>query len=194
VSELFREEFLRSLGPDFAPYRTDRRHFEGASAATPLDRELYLDLKMTISDNDVIKVSRMCEAARIGVRYPFLDRVVAEFATTVPASLKIRRGRLRWFFKQAYADLLPRAVRTKRKHGFGLPIPIWLRTDPALREMVHDLLLGSDCLVAAYLKPSALQDLVARHQRDTTSFYGTVLWNAVVLELFLRSRKPGALP
>lgn len=187
VSDLFREDFVESLGADFVPYDAERRHCDHAQAGSDLDRELYLDLKMVISDNDVIKVTRMCEAAGVEVRFPFLDRAVAEFAATVPAALKLRGGNLRWFFKEAYADLLPGEVRTKKKHGFGLPIPIWLRTEPALREMVHDLVLSPGSLAATYLLPSALRDLVARHERDASSFYGTILWNVLTLELFLRS-------
>jgi asparagine synthase (glutamine-hydrolysing) len=186
VSEFFRDDFVASLG-DFTPYDAERRHCDRAPAATDLDRELYLDLKLAISDNDIIKVTRMCEAAGVEVRFPFLDRAVAEFAATVPAALKMRGGALRWFFKEAYADLLPVEVRTKTKHGFGLPIPIWLRTEPALRDMVRDLVLGPDCRSAAYLRPAALRDLVAHHERDTSSFYGTILWNVLTLELFLRS-------
>ena len=192
LSEFFHEDLIESLGSDFAPYDDERRYCEDAKAETDLDRELYLDLKMAISDNDIIKVTRMCGAAGVEVRFPFLDRAVAEFAMTVPAALKMRGGQLRWFFKEAYADLLPGEVRTKKKHGFGLPIPIWLRTDPTLRAMVHDLLLSSGSRAAAYLRPAALQDLVARHERDTSSFYGTILWNVLVLENFLRSR--GAPP
>lgn len=187
VSEFFRDDLVESLGDDFAPYDAERFHCDRALAESELDRELYVDLKMAISDNDIIKVTRMCEAAGVEVRFPFLDRTVADFATTVPAALKMRGGNLRWFFKEAYADLLPGEVRTKKKHGFGLPIPIWLRTDPALRAMVHDLLLTPGSLAAGYLRPDAIRDLVARHEQDTSSFYGTILWNVLMLELFLRS-------
>lgn len=194
VTEFFHDEFVESLGKDFAPYEAERDYCEHAPADSELDRELYLDLKMAISDNDVIKVTRMCQAADMEVRFPFLDRLVAEFATIVPAALKLRGGELRWFFKQAYADFLPSEVRGKKKHGFGLPIPVWLRTEPTLRNLAHDLVLGSGSRAAAYFRAGALADLVARHERDTSSFYGTILWNVVVLELYLRSvgvREPG---
>jgi asparagine synthase (glutamine-hydrolysing) len=194
VGELFCDDFVESLGPHFMPYEELRQHYDRAPASTDLDRELYIDLKMAISDNDMFKVTRMCEAAGVDVRFPFLDPAVAEFATAVPASLKMRHGRLRWFFKEAFADLLPPQVISKKKHGFGLPIPVWLRTDPTLREMVHGLLLGSGSLAARFLRPSVLRSLVTRHDSDTTAFYGTILWNLLMLELYMRrpSKVPGS--
>jgi asparagine synthase (glutamine-hydrolysing) len=98
----------------------------------------------------------------------------------------MRGRRLRSFFKRAYADLLPIEIRTKTKHGFGLPIPIWLRTDPRLNEMMRDLVLSPRSLQRGYFEPRALEDLVRTHQTDETSFYGTALWNLMALELWHR--------
>jgi asparagine synthase (glutamine-hydrolysing) len=157
-----------------------------APAASELDRQLYIDLKLAISDNDLFKVTRMTEAAGVAVRFPFLDHRLAEVAATVPATLKMRGTQLRSFFKRAYADLLPLATRTKQKHGFGLPIPVWLRTDRRLNEMMHDLVLSPTSLQRGYFRKRALETLVTRHQTDATSFYGTVLWNLMTLELWHR--------
>jgi asparagine synthase (glutamine-hydrolysing) len=97
------------------------------------------------------------------------------------------RGRqLRTFFKRAYADLLPHEVRSKRKHGFGLPIPVWLRTDARLNEMMRDLVLSSRSIQRGYFQRKALEQLVELHKTDETSFYGTILWNLMVLELWHR--------
>jgi asparagine synthase (glutamine-hydrolysing) len=158
-----------------------------------------LDLHLTISDNDLFKVTRMTEAAGVTVRFPFLDRQLAEFAMAVPATIKMRGRQLRTFFKGAYADLLPSEVRTKSKHGFGLPIAQWLQTDPALREMLQDLVLGSRALSRGYFRREALEELIESHRTDPTSFFGTVLWNLMILELWHRDveskgRVPSEIP
>jgi asparagine synthase (glutamine-hydrolysing) len=98
----------------------------------------------------------------------------------------MRGTRLRSFFKDAYADLLPTETRKKQKHGFGLPIPIWLRTDKNLNELMHDLLLSTRSLQRGYFRKAALEELIARHQVDESSFYGTILWNLMILELWHR--------
>jgi asparagine synthase (glutamine-hydrolysing) len=121
------------------------------------------------------------------VRYPFLDRRLAEFAFKVPARIKMRGRKLRAFFKDAYSDLLPAATVSKQKHGFGLPIPVWLKTDGRLNEMMRDLVLSPRSVQRGYFKKPALEKLVDLHRADNTSFYGTVLWNLMVLELWHRA-------
>jgi asparagine synthase (glutamine-hydrolysing) len=170
----------------FEPDTYVHAHYAQAPARTELDRQLYVDLKLAISDNDLFKVTRATEAAGITVRYPFLDHLLAEFAATVPASIKMRGTNLRSFFKRAYADLLPSKTRLKKKHGFGLPIPVWLRTDRRLNELMHELVLGARSVQRGYFRRRALEELVKRHQTDQTSFYGTVLWNLMILELWHR--------
>ncbi len=186
MGQVFELEFLRSLSPAYEPYRMLRFHYEHAPAAHELDRELYLDLKLAISDNDILKVVRMTEAAGLTPRFPFLDDGLVDAAMHVPARMKMRGRHLRTFFKETYADLLPPETLAKTKHGFGLPIPIWLRTDPRLRELLHDLVLGSRLRSRGIFRPEALADLVRLHEDDKTSFFGTVLWNVMILELWFR--------
>lgn len=186
LQELLEDDFRLTLTPGYHPAGAMHRHYFQAPATRALDRQLYIDLKLAISDNDLFKVTRMTEAAGVAVRFPFLDHRLAEFAATVPATIKMRGMHLRSFFKRAYADLLPLATRTKQKHGFGLPIPVWLRTDRRLNEMMHDLVLSPQSLQRGYFRKRALEMLVARHQTDATSFYGTVLWHVMMLELWHR--------
>ncbi|HYR51614.1 MAG TPA: asparagine synthase-related protein [Candidatus Dormibacteraeota bacterium] len=180
-------DFLRTLN-GYDPARAMEYHYGRALGNTDLDRHLYLDLKVAIADNDLYKVSRMTERAGIAVRYPFLDATLAQAAARVPAKLKMKGRKLRVFFKRAYRELLPPEVIAKTKHGFGLPIAIWLRTDPGLNGMMRDLVLGERSVARGYFQKRTLERLIAEHEKDTTSFYGTALWNLMVLELWLRRR------
>ncbi|MGH7681888.1 MAG: asparagine synthetase B family protein [Candidatus Eiseniibacteriota bacterium] len=186
LEQFLSPDFLAEVGRGYDPGDTLARLHEEAPAKTELDRQLYLDLHLTISDNDLFKVTRMTEAAGVTVRFPFLDYRLAEFALTVPASLKMRGRELRTFFKRAYADLLPVEVRTKSKHGFGLPIAQWLQTDPVLRDMMDDLVLGPRALSRGYFRREAIEELVRVHRGDPTSFYGTTIWNLMILEMWQR--------
>lgn len=185
-TDFFENDLLEMLGRDYDPYGAINVHYYQAPARNELDRQLYIDLKISISDNDLFKVTRMTEAAGVSVRFPFLDHQLAEFAATVPANIKMQGRNLRSFFKKAYSDLLPRDIRTKKKHGFGLPIPVWLRSDRQLCEMMHDLVLSPQSIQRGYFRKKALEELIECHKTDQTSFYGTVLWNLMILELWHR--------
>jgi len=183
---LFDQNFLELVGKDYDPFDVYREHYVSAPARTELEKQLYMDLKLTIADNDLFKVIRMTECAGVKVQFPFLDYRLAEFAATVPARTKMRGKKLRSFFKRAYAETLPSSIQTKQKHGFGLPIPIWLRTDRRLNEMMHDLLLSPTSIQRGYFQKKTLERSIHEHQSDPTGFYGTLLWNLMMLETWNR--------
>ncbi len=163
-----------------------RRHFRGARATCNLNRWLYLDLKITITDNDLRKVTPMTELAGVVPRYPLLDPLLAEFSGTVPARLKVHGTRLRYLFKQAMTGFLPPEILTKKKHGFGLPFSVWLGENGALHDFVFDV-LGSSCArERGYLRPDLLEWLWSCRQSDNPIYYGDVLWVFLMLELWHR--------
>ena len=187
MSQLLEGDVLNAIGSGYDPYRPIREHYFKAPAATDLDRQLYVDLKITISDNDIFKVTRMTQAAGVTVRFPFLDHKLAEFAAKIPAKIKMPSRELRVFFKRAYSDLLPQEIIAKTKHGFGLPIPVWLRTDKRLNDMMHELVLGVRTVQRGMFRKKALEELVDRHRTETGSFYGDILWDVMVWELWMRT-------
>ena len=186
MTDIFNDDLVKNLDHQYNPDEILYDHYRRALAEDELDRQLYVDLKVAIGDNDILKVTRMGQAAGVNVRFPFLDSRLAEFAATVPASLKMRGLKLRTFFKQAYAPLLPRAIQGKVKHGFGLPIPVWLRTDQRLNQMMRDAVLGPELAQRGFFQKKMLEFFVDQHQSDQTSFFGTVLWNIMMLELWMR--------
>ena len=186
MHEILTDGLLKTISKDYNPYEPLYYYYLRAPAHNNLDRQLYIDLKLSISDNDLFKVTRATEAAGVTVRYPFLDHCLAEYAASVPAKVKMRGRRLRSFFKDAYADLLPMETLSKTKHGFGLPISLWLRTDKRLNDMMHDLVLSPQAIQRGYFRKKTLEHLIASHKTDETSFYGTILWNLITLELWLQ--------
>ena len=177
--------FLEAVEPG-APWTVLERHFGRVTAPAELNRLLYLDMKLTIGDNDLLKVVRTADEAGIGVRFPFLDLPMVEFTATWPAPFKVRGGEKRYLFKRAFRDLLPRETLTKPKHGFGVPTSLWLRTHPGFVDLLHDALLGSDASVRAYFRPGALDELLRLHASDSTAFYGDIVWKVLMLELWHR--------
>jgi asparagine synthase (glutamine-hydrolysing) len=177
--------FLGAVEPG-APWSVLERHFGRVTAHSELNRLLYLDMKLTIGDNDLLKVVRTADVAGIGVRFPFLDLPFVEFTATWPAAFKVRGGEKRYLFKRAFRDLLPRETLIKPKHGFGIPTSLWLRTHPGFVDLVHDALLGADASVRAYFRPGALEELLRLHASDSTAFYGDIVWKVLMLELWHR--------
>jgi len=177
---------LPSAAEPGAPWAVLERHFDRVTAREELSRLLYLDMKLTIGDNDLLKVVRTADLAGLGVRFPFLDLPLVEFTTTWPGRFKVRGGEKRYLFKRAFRELLPAETLAKPKHGFGIPTSLWLRTHPGFVDLTHDALLGPDAHVQAYFRPGALEELLRFHASDSTPFYGDLLWKVLMLELWQR--------
>jgi len=174
-----------------APWRTVEGYFAAAAATTDLNRAMYIDVKVTLGDNDLVKVTRTAEVAGIGVRFPLLDRPLVEFTATLPASFKVRGLEKRYLFKRAFRSLLPAEILAKRKHGFGIPTSDWLKGHAGFRELVHEALLSPWARGLGYFRPGAIERLVALHESDSTPYYGDHLWTALMLHLWHRRHLEG---
>jgi len=186
ATEYFTDDFRNVLDFDF-PLQIPRQHYERIGDVSPLNRLLYMDLKLAIADNDLFKVNRMAESLGIQVRYPYLDKHVATVSGRIPAELKLKGWTKRYIFKKAFENLLPKEILAKKKHGFGLPTGDWLRTDMGFRDLARSLLLDSRSIQRGYFKRKALADLLEKHDGESSSYYGSQIWNFMMLELWHRN-------
>jgi asparagine synthase (glutamine-hydrolysing) len=180
---IFEPHWHRQIDPAL-PGQALQQTFDAAPNAGTLDRLLYLDWKITLADNDLRKVNRMCELAGVRVRYPMLDETLVELSTRVPSAVKLRGLKLRDFYKRAFADFLPREIIDKRKHGFGLPFGEWLRSDPALRDLTQRTLHSLQ--QRGIFRPQCIEQLLRSHQEDHAAYFGGMVWALIMLELWLQ--------
>jgi asparagine synthase (glutamine-hydrolysing) len=152
---------------------------------------MYLDLKLTIGDNDLFKVTRTAERGGVGVRFPFLARPLVEFTGTLPPEFKVRGLEKRYLFKRAFRGLLPKETLAKHKHGFGVPTSDWLRSHRGIREMARDVLLEGRTGERGYFQRGVYERLFEQLAADSTPFYGDILWTLLMLELWHRRHVDG---
>jgi asparagine synthase (glutamine-hydrolysing) len=185
VEELFASDFLDTLR-GYSVLEAPLRYYKYGPAQDHLDRLLYIDVKITLGDSDLPKVTQMAEMAGIQTRFPFLARPVAEFSGHIPPRLKVKGFEKRYLFKRAFRRLLPEEVLRKKKHGFGIPVASWLKSDPKLRDFSRDILFSSRALGRGYFRRGFLEKLIRMHDSDETSYYGDNLWSFLILEMWHR--------
>ncbi len=179
AATIFDADFLRSVDPA-EPMNGQVEAYRSARAETMLNRMLALDLKFTLADNDLPKVSRMCRMAGVDVAYPFLTDEMIEFSLRVPARLKLKRLKLRWFMKRALRDFLPEKILRKKKHGFGLPFGLWMKSDRRLSDLARASLEG--IRRRGLLRRGYLDELIQRHETDHALYHGGTIWVLIMLE------------
>ncbi|MBE9546856.1 MAG: hypothetical protein IMF10_05080 [Proteobacteria bacterium] len=186
-AEIFQPEYLAQVDTNCF-INLAKSHYDHAAPAHDTDRLLYIDMKFTITDNDLRKVTQMVEAAGVRVRYPLLDRDLVDFTTTIPPTLKVKPGKNRYIFKQAMEGFLPHEIIKKTKHGMGLPIAPWFKKDSGLSELLNDTLFSGVPLITEYVRREFLNNMYNAFIRDcTTPYYGDNLWVYLMLELWLRA-------
>jgi asparagine synthase (glutamine-hydrolysing) len=176
---VFSKEFLGRIDPE-APLRHMTEVWDACPSADLLDHMLWYDWKFTLADNDIRKVSTMCELAGVRVSYPMLEEDFVDLSIRVPSNQKISGNELRSFFKNSVRDFLPEKIISKQKHGFGLPFGQWLKTHAELQDLVYTSI---DTLPARGLFHAELLDRVtAEHREGHASYYGYAIWDLVMLE------------
>lgn len=186
AGHVLHEDFIARLG-EYDVLDIPSTYYANAPAETHLDRLLYLDVKMTLGDNDLIKVTRMSELAGVRARFPLLDQAVAEFSGTVPAYLKVKGVDKRYLFKLAFRNLLASETITKKKHGFGIPVAFWMKNDKRMREMTRDVMLSARACQRGVFRREYIEELFRLHELDETPYYGDILWTFLALEMWFRN-------
>jgi asparagine synthase (glutamine-hydrolysing) len=181
---VFSMEFLAEVDRGMPLSRLEQV-YGAAQADSLINRMLALDIKFTLADNDLPKVTRACELAGVDVVFPLLHEAVVDFSLVLPPDFKLRGTRLRYFFKEALRDFLPDAIIRKHKHGFGLPTGVWLRDNTQLRQLAGDALAG--LRKRRIFNDRMLDELMTRRLQEHAGYYGTLAWVLMMLELWFES-------
>ena len=182
VKDAERSAMLDGRGDDWA-LEDYESIWTSSHGAHPLDRLLDLNFRTYLVDDLLVKTDRMSMAHGLEVRCPFLDTELIEFAARLPPRFKVRGFTLKRVLREAVKDLLPPAILSRPKKGFGVPIDRWFRED--LRAYVASTLGAADASLKQHLVPTAVDAMIAEHQAGERD-HGQALWTLLTLEVFLR--------
>ncbi len=152
------------LQPEAAGVDPLLQAFAGAGNKDELNRMFAVDAETQLPDDLLMLTDKMSMAVSLECRVPLLDHQLVELAAAMPASIKVRGGRLKHVMKAALADLLPDDILNRKKRGFGTPMGAWLKRElaPLLRR-----LLAPDVVSARGLfRQPVVDQLIADHEAN----------------------------
>lgn len=182
----FSPDFLKQVDAT-QPHSLIDEAYTGSTAHSMLNRMLAMDMRFTLADSDLPKVSKMCELGGVSVRYPLLSDSIVDFSCRLPPSQKLKGTRLRYFFKEALRDFLPVEILAKKKHGFGLPFGLWLQDHKPLRDLAYDTL--EELKGRQIFRSSFIDDLMDKRHQEHAAYYGTMVWILMMLEHWMKARQ-----
>jgi asparagine synthase (glutamine-hydrolysing) len=149
--------------------------------ATPLDQMLYVDAKVWLPDDLLLKADKMTMANGLELRVPFLDHKLAEFAATLPRIAKLGGKGGKTLLRKAMRGVLPDAIIDRPKKGFPIPIASWLRT--SLRQFTRDHLLARDSACSRFVNRAETVRLVQEHEQGKVD-RSQEIWTLLVFEFW----------
>ena len=175
-------EFLAQV--DLAePAQHMRGTWGECKAPSLINRMLAYDWRYTLADSDLPKVRGATSMAGIEVGYPLLADRLADFSMALPPDWKLRRFKLRWFFKEALRGFLPDEILTKKKQGFGLPFGVWATRNPELKQLAKESLIS--LAGRGIVRTDFVQELFSEHLPEHPGYYGEMVWILMMLEQWI---------
>ena len=156
-----------------------------ASKRDAVTRATIADLLMYLPCDLLFKVDMASMAHGLECRSPFLDHRAVELALSMPIARKLRPrpGGSKVILKRAFADLLPEAIRRRKKMGFGVPLDRWFRGP--LREELRSVLLDPIAIARGIFRPEAVERLIVEHETGSHD-HAYRLWALLMLEFWFR--------
>jgi asparagine synthase (glutamine-hydrolysing) len=164
-------------------------HYESLFARQPTDEGditgqlLDINLRTYLPDDLLVKLDRCSMATSLETRSPFLDHRLLEFVAGIPSDLKLKGGTSKYILKRALRGVLPDKVIDRQKHGFGVPVGVWFRTD--LAEYTQSILLGDRAHRRGYFDMDAVRGILTAHASGKVDL-GYTIWMLLTFELWLR--------
>jgi asparagine synthase (glutamine-hydrolysing) len=178
---LFHPDFSSTLSEDpYAPVAFHRPHGPGPEADT-LDILAYLDLKLYLQDDLLVKVDRMSMANSLEIRTPFLDYTFVEFAATIPSRLKLRGLTSKYILKKMLKNRVPPSVLDRKKIGFDIPLGPWIRDE--LWDFATDVLSPTGLARHGLFNAAYVQKILAEHKAGTHN-HRQLLWPLIIFQFW----------
>jgi asparagine synthase (glutamine-hydrolysing) len=175
--ELYSDAMRDQLGTD--PMSALETWFDGDAPIAA--RAAHADIHSYLPDDLLVKVDVASMAHGLEARSPFLDHEFMEFASTIPAGVKMRGWRTKAILKSAMASRLPSELLHRPKMGFGVPIDQWLRCD--LHDMAYDTLLSKKANERGLFRPSEIKVILDDHMSGRRANHYRI-WALLNLEMW----------
>ena len=167
-----------------------KRWFARTNARDPLNQMLYVDTRLYLPADMLVKIDRMTMAHGLEARTPYLDYRVAELTARMPPSLKLNRLRhKKHILKETLRGRVPDEVLFRKKQGFNVPKALWMQR--GLRDFVSDALSPARVKAMNVLEPSVVAEVLQTHLSGRAD-RSHEIWSLLVLSLWFDQFTPAS--
>jgi asparagine synthase (glutamine-hydrolysing) len=189
--ELFnREQKADLVSPEWRAHAGWESAYDSSSwpDSRYLESVIDVDCRYWLPDYTLFKQDRLTMANSIEGRVPFLDHRLVEFALSLPPSLKMKNGRLKYLLRHVAANYIGQSRAFAKKAAFYLPVRRFFGAD--FDTYVRDTLSESSVRQDGYFTPSVVSRLVDEGLTDGL-LESKRLIALLMFTLWVRGRKAG---
>ncbi len=180
---IYSSEYFTHIS-DHDPYERQLSAFRRASNLDIVAQMQYVDVCTYLTDEILVKVDKASMFNSLEARTPMLDQCLTEYVASLPSTVRMRNGVLKYLLKKLASDMLPASILTRRKHGFAAPIKHWFRGD--LTNYAHDLLDSPRAHQRGIFNPEFIRKLLKAHTDRKLVNHSEAIWALLCLELWFQ--------
>lgn len=140
---------------------------------------MYLNYKLSLPDDMLVKVDRMSMANSLETRTPFLDVRLIEYMANVHKSVKMKKLQRKTILRNTVGQRLPDALLNAPKKGFSVPLLNWFKSDSfsdRLKELENNF---------PFLEKSMIKNVTKVNPKEDKQF-GNFIWMLFILNKILK--------
>lgn len=150
-----------------------------------LSQMQYVDVKMYLTDDILVKVDKASMLNSLEARAPMLDQYLVEYVSSLPSTVRTLNGTMKYLLKKVAAGVLLVEILTRRKQGFGVPIKHWFRSN--LTNYAYEVLDSSRARQRGIFNPQFIQGLLKAHSGTKLVNHSEAIWALLCLELWFET-------
>ena len=154
----------------------------------PIDQFMLGDLTVHMPASLLQRLDRASMAHSLEARVPFLSHRFVDWALTMPANLKLRRGVGKYVLRQAVKPWLPPSTGKQPKLGFQMPLADWFTG--GFSNFAFDAWTSSGAAAAGYLDPVEVERLFDEHRRGSAN-HGRLLYAIAMFGCWWNDQRSG---
>jgi asparagine synthase (glutamine-hydrolysing) len=160
------------------------------SLASAWEMRTYM-ADLLLRDSDVMSMRHSLE-----LRVPFIDRPLVEWIWRQPARFRDDRRRPKSALFDAVSDIVPEGLGHRRKRGFTLPFPVWMRKE--LRPFLEDTFASASVGRSGLFSAGPIQALWKGFVSGSEDREWSRVWSLAILIAFVNLKRaehpPQVLP
>jgi len=154
------------------PFYDKVKHYDDVSKME------YIDFNFWLIGDILLKADKMSMANSLEVRVPYLDRILIDYARSIPTKYKIKDGQTKYAFRRVAHEVLEDKFADKKKLGFPVPTREWIKDDDVY-ENIKEIFSRS----SGFFKVDEITKLLDEHKenkkdnsRKIWAIYSFLVW------------------